>query len=63
MAATILGGPTAGTWVALLGTTEIRELRGRMPWYGTLANHAGMMLPAIAAGLVMHGAWVQIARG
>lgn len=54
IAATVLGGPTAGAWVALIGVTEIRELRGRIPWYGTLANHAGFVLPAIAAGLVMH---------
>jgi putative nucleotidyltransferase with HDIG domain len=53
LAATILGGPTAGAWVGVIGTTEIRELRGRVPWYGTLSNHAGLMLPAIAAGLVM----------
>ena len=53
MAATILGGPAAGAWVGLLGTTEVRELRGRIPWYGTLANHAGIMIPAVAAGLVM----------
>src|SRR6476661_5824840 len=49
IAATALGGPTAGAWVALLGTTEMRELRGRIPWYGTLANHAGLLLPAFAA--------------
>jgi len=53
IAATALGGPTAGAWVALLGTTEMRELRGRIPWYGTLANHAGLLLPTLAAGLVM----------
>jgi putative nucleotidyltransferase with HDIG domain len=53
MAATILGGPTAGAWVGLLGSTEIREVRGRIPWYGTLANHAGIVIPAIAAGLVI----------
>jgi putative nucleotidyltransferase with HDIG domain len=53
LAATILGGPTAGAWVGVVGTTEVRELRGRVPWYGTLSNHAGLMLPAIAAGLVM----------
>jgi len=53
MAAAVLGGPTAGAWVALIGTTEVRELRGTVPWYGTLANHAGLMIPAIAAGLVM----------
>ena len=53
IAATVLGGPAAGAWVALIGTTEIRELRGRIPWYGTLANHGGIILPAVAAGLVM----------
>jgi putative nucleotidyltransferase with HDIG domain len=55
LTATILGGPTAGVWVGLLGTTELRELRGQVPWYGTLANHAGIMLPAAASGLVMAG--------
>src|SRR5690242_1424295 len=40
LAAVYLGGPAAGAWVALLGSTEIRELRGRIPWYGTLFNHA-----------------------
>src|SRR5262245_45199974 len=53
MGATILGGPTAGGCVALLGTTELREVRGQIPWYGTLANHAGSVLPAVAAGVVM----------
>ena len=38
---------------ALIGTTEVRELRGRIPWYGTLANHAGVVIPAVAAGFVM----------
>jgi putative nucleotidyltransferase with HDIG domain len=50
IAATALGGPVAGGWVAAIGTTEMRELRGRIPWYGTLANHAGLILPALAAG-------------
>src|SRR6185436_8378253 len=40
LAATFLGGPAVGGWVAAIGTTELRELRGRVPWYGTLANHA-----------------------
>jgi putative nucleotidyltransferase with HDIG domain len=53
IAATVLGGPTAGAWVGLLGTTEWRELRGRIPWYGSLTNHAGVVLPAVAAGLIM----------
>src|SRR5215207_4808 len=51
--ATSLGGPAAGGWVALIGTTEVRELRGRIPWYGTLANHAGIVIPAIVCGLVI----------
>ena len=52
VAAMALGGPVAAGWVALLGTTELRELRGRIPWYGTLANHASIVLPAIVGGLV-----------
>jgi putative nucleotidyltransferase with HDIG domain len=51
LAAITLGGPAVGGWVAALGSTEIREVRGRIPWYGTLANHAGIVLPAIAAGV------------
>jgi riboflavin transporter FmnP len=56
VAATVLGGPAAGGWVALIGSTEMREIRGRIPWYGTLANHAGIVLPATACGLVI--SWV-----
>lgn len=52
LAAAYLGGPAAGAWVALIGATEMREIRGRIPWYGTLANHAGILLPTLAAGLV-----------
>ena len=52
VAAMTLGGPAVGGWVAALGTTEMRELRGRIPWYGTLANHAGAVLPAIVGGVV-----------
>jgi HD domain-containing protein len=51
LAATFLGGPAAGAWVALIGTTEWRELRGRVPWYGTLYNHAAAVLPAVLAGV------------
>ena len=51
LASTFLGGPAVGGWVAAIGTTELRELRGRVPWYGTLANHATAVLPAIGAGL------------
>jgi HD-GYP domain-containing protein (c-di-GMP phosphodiesterase class II) len=52
VAVMILGGPVAVGWVSLLGTTELREIRGRIPWYGTAANHAGLTLPAIAGAYV-----------
>ncbi|MEW5991884.1 MAG: HD-GYP domain-containing protein [Chloroflexota bacterium] len=52
MAATALGGPTAGALVALLGTTDMREVRGKVVWYGTLTNHAAIVLPVILGGLV-----------
>jgi putative nucleotidyltransferase with HDIG domain len=53
VAASSLGGPAVAAWVALLGTFEIRELRGRIPWYGSVANHAGIVPPAVAGALVM----------
>ena len=52
IAAMTLGGPAVAGWVAALGTTEVRELRGRIPWYGTLVNHAGATLPAIVGSIV-----------
>ena len=52
VAAMSLGGPAVAGWVAAIGTTEMRELRGTIPWYGSLANHAGATLPAIAGGIV-----------
>lgn len=48
-----LGGPAVGAWVALIGTTELREVRGRIPWYGTLSNHAGIVIPAAVGGIVL----------
>lgn len=55
MAATALGGPAAGAWVALLGTTDMREVRGKVVWYGTLTNHAAIVLPVIVGGVVIGG--------
>ena len=52
VAAMALGGPAVAGWVAAIGTTELREVRGQIPWYGTLANHAGATIPAVAAGVV-----------
>jgi putative nucleotidyltransferase with HDIG domain len=53
LAAMVLGGPAAAGWVALIGTTELRELRGEIPWFGSLSNHAGLVLPAVVAGCVL----------
>ncbi len=50
LAAAALGGPAAAAVVAALGTTEWRELRGRVPWYGSLYNHAEIAIPAVVAG-------------
>jgi putative nucleotidyltransferase with HDIG domain len=55
VAAMSLGGPAVAGWVAAIGTTEMRELRGKIPWYGSLANHAGATLPAIVGGVVQVG--------
>ena len=54
MAAAVLGGPTAAGWVALLGSTDLREIRGRVVWYGTLANHAAIVLPVVVGGAVLY---------
>jgi hypothetical protein len=62
VAAISLGGPTAAGWVALIGTSEYRELSGRVPWYGTLANHAGLVVPAIAAGFGRQIALTELTR-
>jgi len=50
LAASFLGGPAAGAWVALIGTLELRELRRDVPWYGTIYNHAATVLPAVLGG-------------
>ena len=47
-----VGGPAAGVWVALFGTFEMRELRGDIPWYGVIANHAMQVLPAALGGVL-----------
>jgi putative nucleotidyltransferase with HDIG domain len=52
LAAMALGGPAVAGWVAAIGTTELRELRGRIPWYGSLVNHAVIVLPAIIGGVI-----------
>ena len=62
VAAMVLGGPTAAGWVALIGTTEYRELKGRVPWYGILANRAGIIIPAIAGGFARQAVLTGLVR-
>ena len=59
LVAMTLGGPAAAGWVALLGTTELRELKGDIPWYGSLSNHGGIVLPAVIAGVAQR-AWSRM---
>ncbi|MFN8629446.1 MAG: GGDEF domain-containing protein [Chloroflexota bacterium] len=60
-AATVLGGPTEGAWVAFLSTIERRELE-QQPWYGVLANHSVFVIGAVAGGLAA-GAVNELAEG
>jgi diguanylate cyclase (GGDEF)-like protein len=53
IAAAALGGPTAAVWVALVGTTEPRELRGRVPWWGVLATHCQLIVAWAVGAAVM----------
>ena len=50
IASAILGGPTAAAIVAVVGTLELRELRGGVPWYGFIYNHSFLVFPAVLAG-------------
>lgn len=49
LAAGFLGGPAVAAIVAAIGTIEAREVRGGVPWYGTLYNHAVLVASAIVA--------------
>ncbi|HZW00988.1 MAG TPA: HD-GYP domain-containing protein, partial [Candidatus Deferrimicrobium sp.] len=50
VASAILGGPTAAAIVAVIGTLELRELRGKIPWYGSVYNHSFIVIPAVLSG-------------
>ena len=53
LAAALLGGPSAGAVVAVVGTLEVREFRRQVPWWGVVYNHTFVVFPAVAAGVVM----------
>lgn len=50
LATIALGGPAAAAIVGAIGTTDAREIRREIPWYGTLFNHASIVIAAVAAG-------------
>jgi putative nucleotidyltransferase with HDIG domain len=52
VAAMVLGGPTAMALVSMLGTFDLRELRGKVPWYGMLNDRACFVIAAVSAGAI-----------
>jgi putative nucleotidyltransferase with HDIG domain len=58
LASLVLGGPLAAAVVAAIGTTDYREVRRQIPWYGTLFNHA-----AVVVAVVLGGAAFEVVRG
>jgi putative nucleotidyltransferase with HDIG domain len=52
LAVIVLGGPVAAAIVTAIGTTDSRELRRQIPWYGTVYNHAVGTLSVVLAGAV-----------
>jgi putative nucleotidyltransferase with HDIG domain len=48
----VLGGPTAAALVGFIGSTDPREMRGQVPWYGTLYNHAAIVVSVVLGGSV-----------
>jgi putative nucleotidyltransferase with HDIG domain len=55
LATIALGGPAAAAIVGFIGTTDSREVKGEVPWYGTLFNHAVIVIAAVIAGFVFEG--------
>src|SRR5450759_4496813 len=54
VAAMSLGGPIVAGLVALLGSTQSRELHRQVPWYGIVANHAGITAPAVISAYALN---------
>ncbi len=53
VAAMSLGGPIVARLGRALGATQSRELRGKVPWFGVLANHAAIAGPAVASAFLL----------
>lgn len=52
IAAGLIMGPAGGAVVAAIGTLEVREVRGHVPWYGVVYNHSIAVVAALVSGLV-----------
>ena len=52
IASIVLGGPLAAAIVAVIGTTDSREFRGQVRWYGTLFNHSAILVSVVVGGAV-----------
>lgn len=57
LASMILGGPVAAAIVTFIGTTDEREIRGQVPWYGTLYNHSSATAAVVIAGIAFE--WMR----
>jgi putative nucleotidyltransferase with HDIG domain len=53
VAAMSLGGPAVAGWAALVGTTQAREIKGEVSWFGILANRSGIVGPAVASSIAL----------
>ena len=56
-----LANPFAVCWIACLGTFELRDFRGEVPWYGVLFNRANFVLSAFVGWLTLSitSPWVK----
>jgi putative nucleotidyltransferase with HDIG domain len=54
VAAMSLGGPAAAGWTALIGTTQARELRHGVPWWGVVANRSVIVAPVVVSSFALH---------
>jgi signal transduction histidine kinase/CheY-like chemotaxis protein len=53
VAAMILGGPLAGGLAGALGSIQLREIRGRVPWHGVVATRVGCSIGGLLGGFAL----------
>lgn len=59
---TALPNPFAVCWIALIGTTEPRDVRREVVWYGTLYNRFAYVLAGLAAWAAVQAVAVPLGR-